>query len=99
MCFLFYCIAVRTHTPPAKKKEDAALTHTHPPCVGTGRELVRVKCILIIPKTAVLSGRRWRLYWRDVHFEFFRLRFHFRAVDPLAFPPAETANLVRGALG
>jgi hypothetical protein len=34
-----------------------------------------------------------------VHFEFFRLRFHFRAVDPLAFPPVETANLVRGVLG
>ncbi len=34
-----------------------------------------------------------------MQFEFFRLRFHFRAVDPLAFPPAETANIVRGMLG
>jgi hypothetical protein len=34
-----------------------------------------------------------------VQFEFFRLRFHFRAVDPVTFPPADTANIVRGTLG
>jgi hypothetical protein len=35
----------------------------------------------------------------NVQFEFFRLRFHFRAADRVAFQPAETANLVRGMLG
>ena len=34
-----------------------------------------------------------------VTFEFFRLRFHFKAVDPLWFPAANTANTVRGAFG
>ena len=31
--------------------------------------------------------------------QFFRLRFHFEAVDPILFPPGTTANTVRGALG
>ena len=35
----------------------------------------------------------------NVKFEFFRLRFHFNAVDPLSFPPAGAANTVRGAFG
>ena len=34
-----------------------------------------------------------------MRFEFYRLRFHFKAIDPLWFPSGETANLVRGALG
>jgi hypothetical protein len=34
-----------------------------------------------------------------VTFEFFRLRFLFKAVDPLWFPVANTANTVRGAFG
>ncbi len=35
----------------------------------------------------------------DVQFEFFRLRFHFKAVEPLWFPSAGAANTLRGALG
>ncbi len=35
----------------------------------------------------------------DVTFEFFRLRFHFQAADPLWFPSEGTANTVRGAFG
>lgn len=31
--------------------------------------------------------------------KFFRLRFHFEAVDRILFPPGATANTVRGALG
>lgn len=34
-----------------------------------------------------------------MQFEFFRLRFHFNAVDPLWFPSEGAANTVRGALG
>ena len=34
-----------------------------------------------------------------VQLQFFRLRFHFEAVDPIRFPLATTANMVRGALG
>ena len=34
-----------------------------------------------------------------VQLQFFRLRFHFEAVDPIRFPRRTTANMVRGALG
>lgn len=37
--------------------------------------------------------------WGDVRFEFFRLRFHLKAVDPLWFPADGAANTVRGAFG
>ena len=32
-------------------------------------------------------------------FEFFRFRFHFRALDPVHFPAGKSANVVRGAFG
>lgn len=32
-------------------------------------------------------------------FEFYRFRFHFRALDPLHFPQGKSANVVRGAFG
>jgi len=32
-------------------------------------------------------------------FEFYRLRFHFQALDPVQFPPGGSANMVRGACG
>ena len=32
-------------------------------------------------------------------FEFFRFRFHFRAVDPVYFPAGKSGNVIRGALG
>jgi len=32
-------------------------------------------------------------------FEFYRFRFHFRALDRLFFPPGKSANVVRGAFG
>lgn len=32
-------------------------------------------------------------------FEFFRLRFHFRAVGPVHFPEGKAGNVIRGALG
>ncbi len=32
-------------------------------------------------------------------FAFYRLRFHFRALDPVHFPPARGGNILRGALG
>jgi hypothetical protein len=32
-------------------------------------------------------------------FEFYRFRFHFRALDPLHFPRGKSANVVRGAFG
>src|SRR5215471_7316828 len=32
-------------------------------------------------------------------FEFFRFRFHFRALDQLHFPQGKSANVVRGAFG
>jgi hypothetical protein len=35
----------------------------------------------------------------DSKFEFLRFRFHFRAVDPVHFPPGKSGNVIRGALG
>jgi hypothetical protein len=32
-------------------------------------------------------------------FEFYRFRFHFRALDPVRFPAGKSANIVRGAFG
>ena len=32
-------------------------------------------------------------------FEFFRLRFHFQAVDPVRFPAGGASNTIRGAMG
>ena len=32
-------------------------------------------------------------------FEFYRFRFHFRAVDPVYFPAGKSGNVIRGALG
>ncbi|HMD70383.1 MAG TPA: CRISPR system precrRNA processing endoribonuclease RAMP protein Cas6 [Bryobacteraceae bacterium] len=32
-------------------------------------------------------------------FEFFRFRFHFRALDALFFPPGKSTNVLRGAFG
>jgi len=32
-------------------------------------------------------------------FEFYRFRFHFRAMDPVHFPAGKSANVVRGAFG
>ena len=34
-----------------------------------------------------------------ITFEFYRYRFHFRAVDQLHFPKGKSANIVRGAFG
>ena len=35
----------------------------------------------------------------DVTFEFYRFRFHFRAIDAVFFPPGKSANVLRGAFG
>jgi hypothetical protein len=32
-------------------------------------------------------------------FEFYRFRFHFRALDPLRFPKGKSSNILRGAFG
>jgi hypothetical protein len=39
------------------------------------------------------------VYFGVVTFEFFRLRFHFKAIDPVWFPIECAGNTVRGALG
>ena len=61
--------------------------------------MVRVKCLIIIPKTPGLSARWPGVYSGVVKLAFFRLRFHFEAIDPLWFPPEGAGNTVRGALG
>lgn len=35
----------------------------------------------------------------EAKFEFFRFRFHFRAVDTVHFPAGKSGNVIRGALG
>ena len=64
--------------------------------------MIRVKCINIIPKTACATpgpGPTAHILKEHVQLQFFRLRFHFEAVDPIRFPRGTTANMVRGALG
>lgn len=34
-----------------------------------------------------------------ISFDFYRFRFHFRALDPVHFPAGKSANVVRGAFG
>jgi len=61
--------------------------------------MVRVKCLIIIPKTPGLSASWPGVYFGIVTFGFFRLRFRFKAIDPLWFPAEGAGNTVRGALG
>jgi len=61
--------------------------------------MVRVKCFIIIPKTPGPSASWPAGILGDVQFRFFRLRFHFQALDPLRFPSAGAGNTVRGAFG
>src|SRR5579864_775584 len=61
--------------------------------------MVRVKCPIIIPKTLRLSASWPGVYSGVVTFEFFRLRFHFEAVDSLGFPPGSASQTLRGAFG
>lgn len=37
--------------------------------------------------------------WGARAFEFYRFRFHFRALDQVSLPPGKSANVVRGAFG
>src|SRR5579872_4578458 len=43
-------------------------------------------------------SRRWREKLRP-QFDFFRFRFHFKAVNPVHFPAGKSGNVIRGALG
>ena len=45
-------------------------------------------------------SENWRKsLWRVSTFEFYRCRFHFRALDEVRFPPSKSGNVVRGAFG
>jgi len=46
-----------------------------------------------------MRGPQRRRYSRSVQFEFFRIRFHFRAVDTVRFVDGNSANTLRGAFG
>ena len=54
----------------------------------------RVKCTTIIQQETAPAAAKI-----VTTFEFYRFRFHFRALDPLHFPPGKSANVVRGAFG
>jgi hypothetical protein len=45
------------------------------------------------------TGARWAIAHIVTTFEFFRFRFHFRALDQVHFPLGKSANVVRGAFG
>ncbi len=53
----------------------------------------------LYPKRHALPLVGRRVYIGDVQLAFFRLRFHFKAVEPLWFPSAGAANTLRGAFG
>jgi hypothetical protein len=54
----------------------------------------RVKCLTIIQQEPVASATHL-----VITFEFYRFRFHFRALDQVHFPLGKSANVVRGAFG
>jgi len=54
----------------------------------------RVKCLTIIQQETAPNSAKI-----VTTFEFYRFRFHFRALDRLHFPPGKSANVVRGAFG
>jgi len=54
----------------------------------------RVKCFTIIQQERLASAGHL-----VTTFEFFRFRFHFRALDQVHFPQGKSANVVRGAFG
>jgi CRISPR-associated endoribonuclease Cas6 len=65
-----------------------------PPLELCTKRKTRVKCLTIIQQEPDAS---------DGHivttFEFYRFRFHFRALDQVHFPQGKSANVVRGAFG
>ncbi len=59
---------------------------------------LRVKCHTIIQQERS-NPEQPKFYTTVTTFEFFRFRFHFRALDRVNFPQGKSANLIRGAFG
>jgi hypothetical protein len=53
----------------------------------TGRPAIRNEQLATVSRNPVVT------------FEFYRFRFHFRALDPTHFPAGKSGNAIRGALG
>ena len=65
-----------------------------PPLELCTKRKTRVKCLTIIQQELVRSAGHI-----VTTFEFYRFRFHFRALDQVHFPSGKSANVVRGAFG
>ncbi len=83
-------------------KKGGADGLTQPPFFVTKRKS-RVKCPTIIhqqearPGAVRAPGKTQPVLVNT--FEFYRFRFHFRALDEVRFPPSKSGNVVRGAFG
>src|SRR5688572_10923173 len=59
----------------------------------------RAKCPTIIQQAPEPLRPRKPFFISVSTFEFYRFRFHFRALDAVHFPPGKSANVVRGSFG
>ncbi|MCU1235897.1 MAG: hypothetical protein JWP63_3864 [Candidatus Solibacter sp.] len=67
---------------------------TQPPLKLCTKRKTRVKCSTIIQQDPFATAVKI-----VTTFEFYRFRFHFRALDQVHFPLGKSANVVRGAFG
>src|ERR1039457_5331739 len=93
-------VLIRTEPPAATKgrarqqKRGCGNGLAQPPLKLCTKRKTRVKCFTIIQQEPVASAGHI-----VTTFEFYRFRFHFRALDQVHFPRGKSANVVRGAFG
>ena len=87
-----------TRSARLKTRRGGAERLTQPPQPYTKRK-TRVKCPTIIQQETIQQDAARVAAKIVTTFDFYRFRFHFRALDPLRFPRGKSANVVRGAFG
>ena len=93
-----------TCVAPGKKSGGLRNGLTQPPLKVCTKRKTRVKCLTIIQQeqfhgTCSRNPNRTSAGHIVTTFEFYRFRFHFRALDQVHFPLGKSANVVRGAFG
>jgi hypothetical protein len=90
----FFSDALELRTVPPESKKGVADGLTQPPSEKTKAE---IKSQMPYHYT---TGELTNSSLGTVHtFEFYRFRFHFRALDAVRFPPGKSSNVIRGAFG
>ena len=91
----------RPQSGPENKEKGAAGELAQPPHQSrSSKRKTRFKCPTIIQQARNPGPKKdWSPANIVTAFEFYRFRFHFRALDPVHFPAGKSANIVRGAFG